>query len=119
MAESKSAKGKVKKSIKKPSVAKANKPSAAKLAKQAAAQKHEEYLKLFALRQARDDARALILQAECRLNRDLNIKMFAGTDQDEEIAEARASLNALREEASRTSQLFEVEKFAARKSAQR
>ena len=116
MAEHKSAKGTSKKKAKKPSVSAPSAPSAAKVAKAAAVDKQAEYTKLFALRQIRDDARAEILRAEFRLNRALNIKMLAGTDQDEEIRDARSALNAAREEASRSTQLFEVEKFAARKT---
>lgn len=89
-------------------------PSAASIAKRAAAEKAAAYQELFAMRQARDDARAEVLRAEFRLNRVLNIQSLSGKNLSVEEDEVRRALNAAREEASYTSQVFEVTKFAGR-----
>lgn len=90
-------------------------------AKKEAAPKVASYEKLFALRTARDDARAEALRAEFSLNRLLNIRNLAGTnyEMDLEIDQARKELNAAREAAARASEMFEVEKFTARRSGHR
>ncbi len=88
-------------------------------AKAQAARKAKDYETLVGLRQDMNSAQAVVIRCEFKLNSVLNTKALGGTNQEDAIDDARKALNASREEASRSTQAFEVAKFEARVSEHR